>query len=159
MKSFSSETLNFFLQKVLFVLHFRSCQNYMSSANLVAEIHQKLCNKRVLSTGEPHTCEYVSLIQSFHRGTLSIHWYIAQNFQPTFSMFVLFRRLFKTVTFSRFSEVAIATSDFMNELYNGEFVPRQFEIMYLKRGNKKQHQWKNIYENSNETLAKNVSPK
>ena len=38
------------------------------------------CNKRVLSTGEPCTCEYVTLLQSFHRGTLSIHWYIAQNF-------------------------------------------------------------------------------
>ena len=31
-------------------------------------------------TGEPCTCEYVTLLQSFHRGTLSIHWYIAQNF-------------------------------------------------------------------------------
>ena len=80
MKSFSNETLNFFLQKVLFLLHFGSCQNCMSSANLVAEIHQKLCNKRVLSTGEPCTCEYVTLFQSFHRGTLSIHWYIAQKF-------------------------------------------------------------------------------
>ena len=36
----------------------------------------KLCNKRVLSTGEPCTCEYVTLLQSFHRGTLSIHWYM-----------------------------------------------------------------------------------
>ena len=35
--------------------------------------------KRVLSTGEPCTCEYVTLPQSFHRRTLSIHWYIAQN--------------------------------------------------------------------------------
>ena len=35
---------------------------------------------RVLSTGEPCTCEYVALLQSFHRGALSIHWYIAQNF-------------------------------------------------------------------------------
>ena len=80
MKSFSNETLNFFLQKVLFLLHSGSCRNCMSSANLVVEIHQKFCNKRVLSTGEPCTCEYVTLLQSFHRGTLSIHWYIAQNF-------------------------------------------------------------------------------
>ena len=79
MKPFSSETLNFFLQKVLFLLQFGSWQNYMSSANLVAEIHQKLCNTRVLSTGEPCTCEYVTLLQSFRRGTLSIHWYIAQK--------------------------------------------------------------------------------
>ena len=55
----------------------------MSSANLVREIHQKLCEKRALSTGELSTCEYVTLLQSFHRGTLSLHWYIAQNVQPT----------------------------------------------------------------------------
>ena len=42
----------FFLQDVLFLLHSGSCQNCMRSANLVAEIHQKLCNKRALSTGE-----------------------------------------------------------------------------------------------------------
>ena len=54
--------------------------NSMSSANLVAEIHYKLRNKRALSTaGEPCTCEYVTLLQSLHTGTLSIHWYIAQN--------------------------------------------------------------------------------
>ena len=75
MKSFSNETLNFFLQKVLFLLHFGSCQNCMSSAN-----HQKHCNKRVLSTREPCTCEYVTLFQSLHRGAVSIHWYTAQNF-------------------------------------------------------------------------------
>ena len=58
----------------------------MSSANLVAEIHEKLCNKGALSTGEPCACEYVTLLQSFHRGTINIHWYIAQNFQPAFSI-------------------------------------------------------------------------
>ena len=34
------------------------------------------CNKRVLSTGEPCTCEYVTLLLSFHRGTLSISTYL-----------------------------------------------------------------------------------
>ena len=77
MKSFSYKTLIFFLQKVLFLLHFASCQNCMSSAKLATENHWKLCNKRVLSTGEPCACEYVTLLQSFHIGTLSIHWYIA----------------------------------------------------------------------------------
>ena len=48
--------------------------------NVVAEIQLKLLNERALSTGEPCSCEYVTLLQSFHRGTLSIHWYIAQNF-------------------------------------------------------------------------------
>ena len=52
MKSFSNETLNSFLQKVLFLLQFGSCENCMSSANVVPETHQKLCNKRVLSTGK-----------------------------------------------------------------------------------------------------------
>ena len=80
MKSLSNETLNFFLQKVLFLLHFGSCQNCMGSANLAVEIHLKLYNKLDFSTGEPCTCEYVTLLQPFHRGILSIHWYIAQNF-------------------------------------------------------------------------------
>ena len=103
----------------------------MNSANLVAEIHQKLCNERGLSTGEPCTCEYVTLFHSFHRGTLSIHWYIAENFLSTFSIPVLFRRLFRTVIFSRFSKVAIATSNFMNEFYNGGFAP-EFCVSVLK---------------------------
>ena len=72
--------LNVFLQKVLGLVHFGSCQNCMNSANLVAEIHKKLWREWALSTGELCTCEYVTLLQSFHRGTLSIDWYIAQNF-------------------------------------------------------------------------------
>ena len=39
MKSFSNESLNFFLEKVVDLLHFGSCQNCMSSVNLVREIH------------------------------------------------------------------------------------------------------------------------
>ena len=93
----------------------------MSFANLVVEIHQKLCNKTVLSTGQTCTCEYATLLQSFHRGTLSIHWHIVQNVQPTFFISILFRRLFRTAIFSRFSKVAIARSYFMNEFYNGGF--------------------------------------
>ena len=46
----------------------------------LAEKYMKLWNKRALSTGEPCTCEYVTLLQSFRRGTLSVYWYIAQNF-------------------------------------------------------------------------------
>ena len=84
----------------------------MSSANLVAEIRQKLSNKKALTTGGPCTCEYVTMLQSFHRGKLIIHWYIAQNFQPTCSMSVLFRRSFKTAISSRFLKVAIVTSNF-----------------------------------------------
>ena len=59
------------------LLSLGSCPNCLSSANIVAEIQFKLLNERVLSTGEPCTCEYVTLLQSFHRGALSIHWYIS----------------------------------------------------------------------------------
>ena len=54
----------------------------MSSANIVAEIQFELLNERA---EEPCTCKYVTLLQSFHRGTLSIiHWYIAQFFSLPF---------------------------------------------------------------------------
>ena len=54
----------------------------MSSANIAAEIQFELLNERA---EEPCTCKYVTLLQSFHRGTLSlIHWYIAQFFSLPF---------------------------------------------------------------------------
>ena len=104
----------------------------MSSANPVAEMHWKLWNKRAWSTGEPWTSEYVALLQPFHRGTLSTHWYIAQNIQPTFSMSALFRRSIKTTIVSRFLKVAIATSNFMNEVFNGGFAP-EFNVSMSKK--------------------------
>ena len=111
----------FFLPKVLALLNFESWQNGMSSVNLVKEIHLKLLNERALSSGEPCTCEYVTLFQSFYRGALSIYWYIAQTFQLTFFMSVLFTCTFETALFSRFLKVAIAMSKFMNEVYDGRF--------------------------------------
>ena len=104
----------------------------MSSANIVVEIRFKLLNERVLSTGEPCTCEYVTLLQSFHRGILSIHWYVAQDFQPPFSMSVLFRRSSKTAMLSRLVKVAIKTSNFMNEVYNGGGFSPEFRVSMLK---------------------------
>ena len=86
----------FFFQKVLGLLKFGSCQNSMSPTNLVAEIQLKLSNERALSTGEPCTCEYITLLQSFHGSTISVPAYIVQNDYPTFSMTALFRRSFKT---------------------------------------------------------------
>ena len=44
---------------------------------------------------------------------------------------VLFRCSFKTAIFSRFLKVAIATSNFMNEVYNGGFAP-EFSVSMLK---------------------------
>ena len=124
----------FFLQRVLSHLHFGPCQNCMSSENLAEEIHQKRWNIKALSTGEPYTCGNVTLLQSFHRDTLSIHWQITQNFQCTFSMSVLF-----SCSCNRFLKVAIATSNIINKVYNGGLVFQyykkplcQFEIMYLK---------------------------
>ena len=49
-------------------------------------------------------------------------------------MSVLFRRLFRTAIFSRFSKVATATSNFMNEFYNGGFAP-EFSVSMLKEIN------------------------
>ena len=65
MKSFPNEILNFFLQKALFLSHFGSCQNSMSSANLAPENHLKLCNKRVLST-EIHVLVNMLLCSTHH---------------------------------------------------------------------------------------------
>ena len=84
----------------------------MNSANVVAEIQLTLLNERALSNGEPCTCEYVILLQSFHGGTLSIQWFIAQNIWPTFSMSDLFRNSSKSAMFSKFLKVAIETSNF-----------------------------------------------
>ena len=67
----------FFLQ---IVLDLPSFGFYSNSANVVAEIQFKLLNERALSTGETCTFEYASLLQSFHRGAISITWYIAQTF-------------------------------------------------------------------------------
>ena len=41
----------------------------------------------------------------------------------TFFMSVLFRCFVRTAIFSRFLKVAIATSNFINKVYNGRFVP------------------------------------
>ena len=118
----SKKHTKFSLQKV-----FRFYSNCMISVTVVAEIRFKLFNQRALSTGEPCTCEYVTLLQSLHRGPLSIHWYIAQSF----SMSDLFRRSSKTAMFSRLLKVTIATSEFINEVCNGGFLP-DFSVSMLK---------------------------
>ena len=46
-------------------------------------------------------------------------------------MSVLCRRSLKTVIFSRFLKVAIATLNFMNEIYDGGFAP-EFSVLMLK---------------------------
>ena len=86
------------------------CQNCVNSGNLLIKVQWRFGEPCTL-TGEPCTCESVNLLQSFHRGTLNIQWYIAQNCQPTFSMSVLLRRSFKIAFFSRFLKVVISTSN------------------------------------------------
>ena len=46
-------------------------------------------------------------------------------------MSVLFRRSFKTAIFSTFLKVAIATSNFMNEVYNGGLAP-EYSVSMLE---------------------------
>ena len=46
-------------------------------------------------------------------------------------MSVLFRRSLKTAILSTFLKVAIAKSNFMNQFYNGGFVP-EFSVSMLK---------------------------
>ena len=49
------------LQKVPGLLHFESCQNFMSTANRVAEIQLKLLNEK-----KPLTYEYLTFLQSYN---------------------------------------------------------------------------------------------
>ena len=79
MKSFSNETLNFFSSQSFVSPTFWILPKLYELCKHFRRVHGKLCNKRVLRTEKPCTCEYVTLLQSFHRGTLSIHWYIVQN--------------------------------------------------------------------------------
>ena len=65
--------------QVLLLLNFGSCPNCMSSASLVAEIQFKILNERALSTGEPCTCEYVTMLFNMFSCEFS------KNFQNSFS--------------------------------------------------------------------------
>ena len=62
--------------KVVGLLSFGPFPNCMSYVTIFAESEFKVFDEIVLNTGGPFTCEYVTLFQSIHRGTLSIHWYI-----------------------------------------------------------------------------------
>ena len=70
-----------FLQRNTTNFFFRNlCTSYiLDLAKNVLALRTLPQNKRALSTGDPCTCEYVTLLQSFRRGALSIHWCIAQK--------------------------------------------------------------------------------
>ena len=84
MKSLSNGTLNFFFRKfwVSYILDLAKTVKYLRM--LSQKSTRNFGIEGALSTGEPGTCEYVTLLQSFHRSTLSIHWYIAQTFSLPF---------------------------------------------------------------------------
>ena len=63
--------------------------------------------------------------------TFSTESSVAPTFWILPKLSVLFRRLFRTAIFSRSSQMAIATSNFMNEFYNGGFRP-EFSVSMLK---------------------------
>ena len=56
---------------------------------------------------------------------------LSRILESSLTSLVLFRRSFKTAIFTRFLKVAIATSNFMNEVYNGGFAP-EFSVSMLK---------------------------
>ena len=123
MISFSEETQHFWILPKLYKL----CE--FCSRNSLKALEEK-----TFGHCRPMYCEYVTFLQSFHKGILSIHWCIAQSVSCTFSMSVVFRCSFKTAIFRRFLNVAIATSNFMNQVYNSEFVP-EFSASILKENN------------------------
>ena len=89
---------------------------------------------------------YIVISQRYIKYTL-VH---SSKLLVYFFMSVLFRCSFKNAIFSRFLKVAIATSYFMNEVYNGGFAPEPsvsmlketialVDIMYMKLGNTMQN--------------------
>ena len=71
-----------YLKKVLVLLHFESCQNCNEHCQ---SCRKNPANERVLRTGEPCTCEYLSLLQSFYR-TLQYIKAILQYIKYTLSI-------------------------------------------------------------------------
>ena len=125
----------FVIFNVFIVLLFWRQISNVWTKNIVPEIQLTLSNESVLRTGEPYTCEYLTLLESFYKYTLSIQWYMPQNFWATFSMSAFSENSFKTAIFSRFLKVAIAKVIFINGVYNGGFLP---EVSIVKRVSKKE---------------------
>ena len=101
----------------------------MSSANLFPEVHEKLRNERALSTEETCTCEYVTLLQSFLRVTLNIHWYIAQNFLSIFPSVSRFHLISISELLRIFSVLLEKSFIFQFHLY----FPASFAFYFLEK--------------------------
>ena len=124
MKSFLNETLTFSYKKFWF--------SYILDLAILAWVLWILLQKfswtfwmKEFWTLQNHV-PYVTLLPSFHRDTFSIHWYIAQNFQHTFSLPVVSRRFFTAAMVSIFLKVALAM------LYNEGFAP-EFSVSLLRK--------------------------
>ena len=103
----------FSLQKVPFLLHFASSRNCMAFANLVAETYKRLCNKKTLSTWEPCTCEYLTLL----RGTLAIWYQTLKNVVCNFfhqSENIIHLDRFKEISSEETSKVKVTQSNGYN---------------------------------------------
>ena len=119
-KSSSNEILNFFFRKFWASYILDLAKIVWPLRILLQESTRKFGMKELWALEN-----YVlvnTLLCSSH-SLLQIYWYISQNFYPTFSLFILFRRSFKTAIFRRFLKLAIATSNLVNEVYNGRFMP------------------------------------
>ena len=103
MKSFSNETLNFFFRKFCFSCILRLAKTVWAPPNLLQKFTTNFATKELWAL-ENHVPANMLLCSSHFRGTLSIHWYITQLLAHL-SMYVLFRRSFKTAIFSRFFSI------------------------------------------------------
>ena len=142
MKSFSIETLIFFFRKFWVSIILDLAKTVWALWILSQKSTRRIYDESALSTGKPWTCEYVTLLQWFHRGTLNKHCYIARNFWPTFFMSILFRQSFKATIFRRILKVfhsKVSCGFLRQDSWCGE----RFHISIIKElsASKKQISW------------------
>ena len=129
MKSFSNETQTFFFFRMFWIFYILDLAKTVRAQQILSQKSTMNSGMKELEALENHVLVNMLLCSSHF--TLSIHWYIAQNVYPTFSMFDLFRRSFKTAILSKFLKVAIARSNFVNKVYNGGLAP-EISVAMLK---------------------------
>ena len=76
MKCFSNKTLIFFFRK-FWGSYISDLAKSVLALRILSHISTRNFGKKALNSGEPCNCEYVTLLQSFYRDNLSIHWFIA----------------------------------------------------------------------------------
>ena len=121
MKSSSNETLNFSFRKFCFSYILDLAKILWALRILSQKVTRNVVIKEFWALENQVLVNMLLCSSLLQRVILSIHWYITQNFYPTFFMSVLVRRLFRTAIFSTFSKVAIVTANFMTDFYNSRF--------------------------------------